>query len=228
MKAKISPSMMCADICRIKETVEEFEKNNIEYLHIDIMDGHFVKNFTLGTDYCKALKEITSIPLDIHLMIEKPEEKLDWFPFGKSDIVSVHAESTPNIQKSLQIIRSREAKAFIAINPETDIDMIKNMIDDIDGVLVMTVNPGFAGQKMISSTLDKIKKVREYLDISGRNNISVEVDGNVSFENCVKMKEAGADIFVAGTSSVFTKDLSLSESIAKMQNLLERKSTLYR
>ncbi len=206
---------MCADICELKGTVDEFEKCGIEYLHIDIMDGIFVPNFTLGTDYCRSLKKITDIPLDIHLMITEPEKKLDWFEFGEGDIVSVHAESTVHLQKALAAVRSRGAKAFAALNPSTPLSTLDYVLDDIDGVTVMAVNPGFAGQKMIPSALGKIRQVRELIGEK-----EIEVDGNVSFENAVKMKEAGADIFVAGTSSVFAKGVSLHDGIGKLRGVI--------
>ncbi|MBR3965945.1 MAG: ribulose-phosphate 3-epimerase [Clostridia bacterium] len=220
MKNKISPSMMCADALNLGSTLKEFEENGIEYLHIDIMDGTFVPNFTLGTDYCKILKNATSIPLDIHLMIEKPEERLDWFPIGENDMVSVHAESTKHLQKVLRAIKDKGAKAFAALNPATPICFLEEVLDDIDGVLIMTVNPGFAGQKLVPQTLDKITRVRKLLDENGKKASEIEVDGNVSFENAEKMKKAGADIFVAGTSSVFKKDLTLTNGIIKLRSFI--------
>lgn len=220
MEMKISPSMMCADILNLKDTLTQFEKSKIEYLHIDIMDGHFVPNFTLGTDYCKSLKKLTDIPLDIHLMINNPELKLEWFDFGKNDIVSVHFESTNHLQKALAFIKSKGAKAFVALNPATPVCVLDEITDDIDGVLVMAVNPGFAGQKMVPSSLEKIRKVRDLLDSKCYFEKEIEVDGNVSFENSVKMKNAGANIFVAGTSSVFNPDFLLADGIEKMRNLL--------
>lgn len=220
MKNKISPSMMCADALNLGSTLKEFEKNGIEYLHIDIMDGTFVPNFTLGTDYCKILKNATSIPLDIHLMIEKPEERLDWFPIGENDMVSVHAESTKHLQKVLRAIKDKGAKAFAALNPATPICFLEEVLDDIDGVLIMTVNPGFAGQKLVPQTLDKITRVRKLLDENEKKASEIEVDGNVSFENAEKMKKAGADIFVAGTSSVFKKDLTLTNGIIKLRSFI--------
>ena len=218
MKSKISPSMMCADICKIQEILETFKKNGIEYLHIDIMDGVFVPNYTLGTDYCKALKKYSDIPLDIHLMIEEPEKKLNFFDIGKGDYVSIHAESTAHLQRVLTQIRSLGAKAMVAINPATPISAIEEVTDDIDAVLVMTVNPGFAGQKLVPQTLKKIRRIRDFLDSNGHSDVEIEVDGNVSFENAKLMKEAGANIFVAGTSSVFKSGLTLEEGISDLRN----------
>lgn len=220
MKKMLSPSLMCADMLHLADTLAVFEKADVEYLHIDIMDGHFVPNFTLGTDICRLIKENCRIPLDIHLMTEKPEEKLGWFPFGEGDIVSVHAESTVHLQKVLSLIRERGAHPFAALNPATGINALDYVFDDIDGVVVMAVNPGFAGQKMIPSTLGKIADVREYLNVRDRRDALIEADGNVSFENAARMKYVGADIFVAGTSSVFSKDTTLEDGIAKLRGIL--------
>ena len=215
-KAKqISPSLMCCDFFDFNNQIKTFEKEGIEYLHIDIMDGSFVPNYTLGTDFVKQLKTKTNIPVDIHLMIDNPESKLDYFTFGEGDIVSVHAESTKHLQLALKKIKNRGAKAYVAINPATPIYAIEEVLDDIDGVLVMTVNPGFAGQKLIPSGLKKIERVREFLDKNGKHNVAIEVDGNVSFENARLMSNAGADIFVAGTSSIFGIDLT--EGINKLR-----------
>ena len=213
--------MMCADIFSLGETLDVFEKNGVSYLHIDIMDGEFVPNFTLGTDYCRIMKKATSIPLDIHLMVNDPEKKLSWFEFGEGDMVSVHFESTKHPYLALQMIRARGAKAFLAINPGTAASVILPMLSVMDGVLVMTVNPGFAGQKLAESTLFKISEVRELAEKAGREDLLIETDGNVSFENAVRMSRAGADIFVAGTSSVFRKDMTLEDGLKKLQECVE-------
>ena len=213
--------MMCADIFTLGDTMDVFEKNGVSYLHIDIMDGEFVPNFTLGTDYCRRMKQSSSIPLDIHLMINDPEKKLAWFDFSEGDIVSVHFESTKHPYLALQMIRERGAKAFLAINPGTAASVILPMLSVMDGVLVMTVNPGFAGQKLAESTLAKITEVRELAAKAGRDDLLIETDGNVSFENAVRMSRAGADIFVAGTSAVFRKDMTLEEGLKKLQECVE-------
>ncbi|MBP3370556.1 MAG: ribulose-phosphate 3-epimerase [Clostridia bacterium] len=220
MKNKIAPSMMCADAMRLGETLTVFEKCGIEYLHIDIMDGVFVPNLTLGTDYCKMLKRNTSIQLDIHLMITEPESKLSWFEFGKGDYVSVHAEATDNLSDALKAIRSRGARPMVAISPDTPVSLIEDVLSLVDGVLVMTVNPGFAGQKMIPATLGKITELRGMLDEKGYGEVEIEVDGNVSFENALRMRDAGANIFVGGTSSVFYSGGTLEENIARMRESL--------
>jgi len=221
MKAKISPSVMCVDFFDLQGCVEAMERSGIEYIHVDIMDGVFVPNFTLGTDFIKKLKAKTAIPLDIHLMITKPEDKLGWFEFGKGDLVSVHIESTEDMHGALSLIRERGAGAMIALSPDTPVDVIWEYIDQIEGVLIMTVYPGFAGQKLIPETLDKVRALRKELDRRGYEHIMLEVDGNVSFENAPKMREAGADIFVAGTSSVFTKDMEFSQATSKLRELIK-------
>lgn len=203
-RKQLAPSMMCADYRTLGETLEMFEKTGIEYLHIDIMDGVFVKNFTLGTDYCRMLRKMTSIPLDIHLMITEPEWKIDWFEPRPGEYVSVHAESTNHLSRALEKIKSTGAKAMAALNPATPLSALDYILDEIDGVLIMTVNPGFAGQKMIPATLTKISDTRRYLDERGYGYVQIEVDGNVSFENAVKMSRSGADLFVCGSSSVFS------------------------
>ncbi len=221
MNKQISPSVMCVDWFALKETVKAFEANGIEYIHVDIMDGSFVPNFTLGTDFVKALKGATNIPLDIHLMVNNPESKLDWFCFGEGDYVAVHYESTPHVHRAVGAIKARGAKAMVAINPGTPICMLENLLDDIDGVLIMTVNPGFAGQKLVKATLKKISDLRQYLDANGYERIEIEVDGNVSFENARLMSDAGANIFVAGTSSIFAKGGDLSENTAKLRECIK-------
>ena len=221
MEKQISPSMMCVDFMEIGKCIRELEKCNTEYLHVDIMDGCFVPNYTLGTDFIRALKKNTDIPLDIHLMIDRPEQKLDWFLFGEGDYVSIHVETTPHLQRVLAAIKARGAKPMVAINPATPICAIKHVLDDVDAVLVMTVNPGYAGQKLIPSTLEKIKELREYLDANGYAHVEIEVDGNVSFENARRMSDAGANIFVAGSSSVFAKDGTLAENFVRLRRSID-------
>ena len=213
---------MCAGILNLENVLREFEQSGTEYLHIDIMDGHFVPNYTLGTDYCRNLKKATDIPLDIHLMVEKPVKCIEWFDFGENDIVSVHMESTEEPEKCFSLIRKRKAKAFAVLNPATPVSVLEPVLDQIDGVLVMCVNPGYAGQKMVPGSLEKICDVRNLLAEKDLEDIEIEVDGNVSFENAVKMSEAGADIFVAGSSSVFSDKFSVTEGMNMLRKTVER------
>lgn len=221
MKKQISPSIMCADFFALTDCIKQFEACNIEYIHVDIMDGAFVPNFTLGTDFIKKLKASTKIPLDLHLMVENPEDKLDWFTFGTGDYVAVHVESTRHLQRTLAAIRTRGAKPMVALNPATPLAALDEIFDNIDAVLVMTVNPGFAGQKLVESTLGKIRRLRNELDRRGYEHIEIEVDGNVSFENARRMSAAGANIFVAGTSSMFTDKFSLTEGARQLRRAIE-------
>lgn len=202
---KISPSVMCVDFVKLEESIRALERAGVEYLHVDIMDGRFVPNFTLGPDFVKALREITDIPLDYHLMVQEPDAHIGSFPIKPGDIVTVHQEACTHLQRTLQLIRSYGAKAAVALNPATPILSIEDVLEDLDMVLIMTVNPGFAGQKLVPSTLRKIERLKKLLSEAGYGHIEVEVDGNVSFENAVKMRASGADIFVAGTSSIFRR-----------------------
>lgn len=213
MNKKIAPSIVCCDLINLKEQLDIFKKSGVELLHFDVMDGDFVPNFALGPDVAKAIKAYTDIPLDIHLMVNNPEKTLSLFTVGEGDIISIHYESSKHVQRALAEVKRMGAKAFIALNPATPVTVLENVLDDIDGVLVMTVNPGFAGQKLIPATIDKIKRVREYLDANGKTDVEIEADGNVSLENAVKMNNAGANIFVAGTSSIFKKDVEVEEGI---------------
>ena len=195
--------MMCADVCALSDTLRAFERCDTDLLHIDIMDGSFVPNFALGTDYVKQLKRATDIPVDVHLMVDFPERHIDSFAVGEGDYVSVHFETTKHLQRVLQMIKARGAKTLLAINPSTPIEMAIDVLDDIDGILVMTVNPGFAGQKMVPHAIEKIKRTRKFLDENGRADAEIEVDGNVSIPNAINMKNAGANIFVLGTAALF-------------------------
>lgn len=217
MDKMIAPSLMCVDFLQLQDTLYTFERQGIEYLHVDIMDGDFVPNLTLGTDFCKKLKQASSIPLDLHLMISHPESKLDWFPIGPGDLVSIHAESTPHIQRALSAIRQQGGRPLLALNPATPLSLLEYVLDDIDGVLIMTVNPGFAGQKLVGSALEKIRAARAYLDSHGRGDLILEVDGNVSWDNARRMSEAGATLFVAGTSSIFSPQAPLANQIDRLR-----------
>ena len=218
----IARSIMCIDYLRLKETLEDFSSSeSVGYLHLDIMDGEFVSNYTLGVDFCKQLRKISSIPLDIHLMVNRPDLKLEWFDIQKDEIVSVHYESTPHVFRALQMIKSYGAKAFVALNPGTPICVIENLLPILDGVLIMTVNPGFSGQMMVEGALEKISSLRRYLDEKGYGNVHIEVDGQVGFELSGKMREAGADIFASGTSGVYRKGQTIKDNLDTMEMLIK-------
>jgi len=220
-KAQLSPSMMCADIFKLGETIRVFEKHGVSFLHIDVMDGSFVPNLMMGTAMVKQLRAYSSIPLDIHLMIEDPGDKLEWFEPRPGDYVSVHAEAARHLQRVLNRIRELGARPMAAINPATPLSAIEEVFPDIDAVLVMTVNPGYAGQKLVPQTLEKIRRLRALLDERGFEKTEIEVDGNVTLENAVKMRKAGADIFVAGTSLLFRPG-NMEEQIKAFNREMEK------
>ena len=203
MPGKISASMMCSDLVDLKETINIFEQEKVEYLHIDVMDGEFVPNFGLGVDYIRGLRSLTSIPLDLHLMIKDPEYKLQWLGIKSTDIVSIHYESTYQVQRALDWLQPFGCKRFLAINPATPIYVLEEVLDYIDGLNLLMVNPGFAGQKIVPSTLKKAERIKAFLKERDKEKIIIEVDGNITPENGKKLRDIGADIFVAGTSSIF-------------------------
>lgn len=202
-KGKLSASMMCASIDKIFYYLTEFKVANIEFLHIDIMDGEFVPNFALGTDYVKSLRRISDIPFDFHFLVNEPDIKMTWFDINEGDRVSFHYEGNKKINECLDYLKRLGAESYIAINPETDYHVLDPYLNDINGVLVMTVNPGFAGKKLVDSTIEKVREMRKYYDEIGREDISIEVDGNMSIENAKIFYELGADTFVSGSSCLF-------------------------
>ncbi|MBR3454588.1 MAG: ribulose-phosphate 3-epimerase [Bacteroidaceae bacterium] len=202
-KAEISASMMCTDLVDLYETIQIFERNGVEHLHIDVMDGTFVPNLGLGVDYIRGLRKLTSIPLDIHLMIKDPEYKLQWIGIKETDIVSIHYESSFQVQRVLDWLQPYGCQRFLAINPATPIGVLEEVLDYIDGINLLMVNPGFAGQKMIQSTMNKAEKLVKMLKQAQREDIIVEVDGNITPEHGRRLRDIGASIFVAGKSSIF-------------------------
>lgn len=217
----IAPSVMCLSAWHDSERViEELAAGGADLLHADVMDGEFVPNLMLGTDSIRQLRRIVNIPLDLHLMIQRPEDKLDWFDIQPGEFVSVHVESTRHLQRAVTRVRDYGAHPMAALNPATPLCMLEDVLADVDGVLLMTVNPGFAGQKLVSQTLAKIARLRKLLDSCGYSDIKIEVDGNVSFENAEKMRRAGADIFVGGTSSIFHKGGTVEENIRHLRECL--------
>lgn len=205
-KSEISASMMCSNLVDLVETLRIFEEEGVERLHIDMMDGDFVPNFGLGVDYIRSLRELTKIPFDLHLMIRNPEYKLNWIGIKESDIVSIHYESTFQVQRALDWLQPFGCKRFLAINPATPINSLEEVLDYIDGVNILMVNPGFAGQKMVPSTILKVEKIRKLLMDNNHEDIIMEVDGNISPENGKKLRAYGASLFVGGTSAIFKGD----------------------
>ena len=199
----ISPSIMCANILNLQEDIGKLDQAGMQYFHYDVMDGDFVPNFCLNADLIRAVRRISATPADIHMMARNPERHLHLFDLQKGDLMAVHAEATTHLQRTLAAIADTGAGAAVALNPATPLCMIEDVLDDLSMVLIMTVNPGFAGQKLVPATLPKIARLRKMLDERGLSHVRIEVDGNVSFENAVKMRAAGADLFVAGTSAIF-------------------------
>lgn len=220
-KSEISASMMCSNLVDLKETLEIFESEGVEHLHIDMMDGTFVPNFGLGVDYIRGLRELTDIPLDLHLMIKDPEYKLPWIGIKDTDIVSIHYESSFQVQRVLDWLLPYGCKRFLAINPATPVNVLEEVLDYIDGVNLLMVNPGFAGQKIVPSTMKKAEKVAKLLKDSGHDDIIIEVDGNITPENAFKLKRIGASIFVAGTSAIFKGNVTkFRENIVNFRKMI--------
>jgi len=205
----LSASMMCVDFLDTKKDLEQLKEAKIEYLHFDIMDGEFVSNYAVGPCMIEGLREGTDIKMDIHLMVGHPERKIEYFNLQAGDAVSVHAETTAHLHRVVHGLKKRGVTVGAALNPATKIDVLEHVLDELDFVLIMTVNPGFARQKLVPVTLEKIASVRQYLDQHGYSNIIIQVDGNVNVENAVKMKAAGADNFVCGTAGLFRKDMDI-------------------
>ncbi len=220
MRGMLSPSLMCADILNLQRELETLDSLSVDYVHLDFMDNKFVPNITLDASLIRAVKPVLkNMKRDIHIMAYAPQQYFERMDIGEGDIVSVHYEACDDLHDVLAEIRARGAKAFIAISPDTSVEVIYEYIAEIDGILVMTVYPGFAGQPIVEGSFEKIKAVRELIDKSGRELI-LEVDGHVSWDLCGKMRENGADLFVAGSSSVYQKGLELSEAVRRMTELI--------
>jgi len=207
-KSEISVSMMCSNLVDLKETLQIFKEEGIERLHIDVMDGEFVPNFGLGVDYIRGLRELTDIPLDLHLMVKDPEYKLQWIGIQSTDIVSIHYESTYQVQRALDWLEPFGCQRFLAISPATPVNVLEEVLDYIDGINLLMVNPGFAGQHMVLSTLRKAAKVQSLLEREHHEDILMEVDGNITPEHGKTLRSLGASLFVGGTSSIFKGDLN--------------------
>lgn len=204
MKKLLSASILSADFGRLAEEVEAVEAAGADWIHVDVMDGHFVPNITIGPNMVKALSQVTRLPLDVHLMIEKPGRYLEDFVKAGANWLGVHAEACVHLHRVIQSIKELGVKAAVALNPATPLCMIDLVLPDVDMVLLMTVNPGFGGQTFIPNVLPKIRQCRSMIDDAGLSTL-LQVDGGVTPENAGELAEAGVDVFVAG-SAVFRGD----------------------
>lgn len=201
---KIAPSILSADFSRLGEEIAAIERGGADYVHVDVMDGHFVPNITIGPLVVEAARRSTSLPLDVHLMIENPDLYIPQFAEAGADILTVHQEAVPHLHRTVQLIRSLGKKAGVSINPATPVSTLEVILDEVDLILVMSVNPGFGGQSFIPAALTKIEALRQMIDRRGLS-IELEVDGGVKADNIRQVAAAGADVFVAG-SAVFGTD----------------------
>jgi ribulose-phosphate 3-epimerase len=212
---KIAPSILAADFTRLGDQVREAEAAGAELLHVDIMDGHFVPNITFGPMIVEAVRRVTALPLDVHLMIEHPERFLTAFIRAGANMLTVHVETCPHLSRTLAEIREGGIRAGVALNPHTPFEMIREVLDDVDRVLVMTVNPGFGGQQLIPATLNKIAQVRAALDARGLS-VELGVDGGVDATTAARVVAHGADILVAG-NAVFGAPGGVAAGMAAIQ-----------
>ncbi|MGJ9458812.1 ribulose-phosphate 3-epimerase [Oceanobacillus sp. CF4.6] len=200
---KIAPSILSADFSKLGEEIKDVENGGADYIHVDVMDGHFVPNITIGSLIVEAIKPVTSLPLDVHLMIENPDTYIADFAKAGASIITVHQEASPHLHRTIQLIKANGTKAGVVINPATPVEMIKPILSEVDLVLIMTVNPGFGGQSFIHETLKKIEQIftwRKELNLT----FEIEVDGGVNTETAKLCTDAGADVLVAG-SAVFNQ-----------------------
>lgn len=201
----IAPSILSADFARLGEEVNAIEKAGADWVHVDVMDGQFVPNLTIGPPVVRALKPITKLPLDVHLMIVQPENWIEAFAQAGASVITVHQEACTHLQRTLQLIRSFGVKAGVSLNPATSEETLRYVLDDLDLVLVMSVNPGFGGQSFLPSQLEKIARIKDMLASAGNTDCHIQVDGGVKPANAAQCVAAGADVLVAG-SAVFKGD----------------------
>ncbi len=214
---KIAPSILSANFSLLTPDIEIIEKAGADMVHIDVMDGHFVPNITIGAPVVKSLRKVTSLPFDVHLMIENPEYYIKDFVDAGSNIITVHAEASKHLHRLIQLIKSYDVKAGIALNPATPLCVIEHLLDDVDMVLIMTVNPGFGGQKFIENMYEKIKALKVLLMKCGRH-VPIEVDGGVNINNIEKLYKNGAEIMVAGSAIFNSEDIEKTISLMKKIN----------
>ncbi|HOO90494.1 MAG TPA: ribulose-phosphate 3-epimerase [Syntrophales bacterium] len=216
---KIAPSILSADFGRLGEEIRAVEDAGADLIHVDVMDGHFVPNITIGPPVVASIKKTARVPLDVHLMITDPDRYVVSFADAGSDIITVHAEATAHLHRTIHLIKEAGKKAGVSINPATPLVAIEQIIGDIDLLLVMTVNPGFGGQKFIESMLAKIGEARDMIDHAAPH-VLLEVDGGITLRNMEVVHKAGADVFVAGSSIFLSGDYR--KTIQEMRTILDR------
>ena len=200
MSVKISPSILASDFSALGDEVQRITSAGADYVHVDVMDGHFVPNITMGPNVVKSVRDRSDLPFDVHLMIDPVQPYIENFVDAGSNIISVHHETNDDTKSCIQKIKSFGVKAGIAINPDTEWEVAKQYMENIDMIIVMSVHPGFGGQKFIPSALKKLEVLRKEIDLSGRN-IELEIDGGIDFDNVQSAIDAGADVIVAGTTT---------------------------
>lgn len=217
----LSASLMCADMLHLGSAIAEIEEAGIEYIHCDIMDNHFVPNLMLPMELLNKLRGATALPFDFHIMCENPETVVEKLDIREGDFVSIHYESTAHLHKVITLVKNKGARAAVALNPSTPVWVLDEILPEVEMVLIMSVNPGFSGQKIVPSSFEKIAKMKQYLEEKGHSDIIIQVDGCCSFENVPKMYAVGADMFVVGTSSVFKKGMTVHEGTDRLLKLIK-------
>jgi ribulose-phosphate 3-epimerase len=211
---KISPSILSADFSILGDEIKNLEKAGADLIHVDVMDGHFVPNITMGPPIIKAIRKFTKLPFDVHLMISPVEKYIKAFADAGSDIITLHPEATDNLKRAIQTVKSHGKKAGVSLNPKTPISALIDVINDIDLILIMSVNPGFAGQSFMSEVLPKVSELRKMIN-DKKLKIDIEIDGGINFETAPLAVKAGANILVSGTT-IFSG--SLKDNIQKLRN----------